>query len=97
MLLCFGIYVADDGSDVNSDSNVNSDSDVDDTDLIRKSKAIDVEREGEEEDAEAELKRNIKVETDEFRLPTTEVCLMLHFLIRGLTFMQGKINMSLYF
>ncbi|KAJ8545610.1 hypothetical protein K7X08_018193 [Anisodus acutangulus] len=58
---------ADDGSDVNSDSDAD-----DTTDLVRKSKAIDDEREREEEDAEAELQLNIKEEADEFTLPTTE-------------------------
>ncbi|KAH0697190.1 hypothetical protein KY289_014672 [Solanum tuberosum] len=69
---------ADDGSDVNSDSNADSDSDADDNDLVRKSKAIDDERKREEEDNDLELQLNIKEEADDFRLPTTEVGLVVY-------------------
>ncbi|XP_027775375.1 uncharacterized protein LOC107030217 [Solanum pennellii] len=69
---------ADDGSDVHADSNVDSDSDADDTDLVRKSKAIDDERKREEEEGDLELQLNIKEEADELRLPTTSQTQITH-------------------
>ncbi|KAH0654517.1 hypothetical protein KY290_032798 [Solanum tuberosum] len=65
-----------DSCDINDGSD--SDSDADDTDLVRKSKAIDDEGTREEEDGDLELQLNIKEEADEFRLPTTEVGLVVY-------------------
>ncbi|KAG5596823.1 hypothetical protein H5410_038055 [Solanum commersonii] len=83
-----------DSCDINDGSD--SDSDADDTDLVRKSKAIADERKREEEDGDLELQLNIKEEADEFRLPTTEVCIMFKFLIRGFTCQMGKIMNAKY-
>ncbi|KAE9598555.1 hypothetical protein Lal_00021008 [Lupinus albus] len=58
------------GLDSGSGSDVDSDSD--DEDIETKSRAIDEEKEREKEDADAEMQLNIKEESDEFRLPTSE-------------------------
>ncbi|KAG2238565.1 hypothetical protein Bca52824_092148 [Brassica carinata] len=55
------------GSDDEEEEPLGSDSD---SDVVKKSKAIDEEREREEQDAKDELQMNIKEQPDEFRLPT---------------------------
>ncbi|XP_019186104.1 PREDICTED: 25S rRNA (cytosine-C(5))-methyltransferase nop2-like [Ipomoea nil] len=62
----------DEGYDdaVEEDSDEGSDSDV--SDIEKKAKIIDKERERVEEEGEAELQLNIREEADEFRLPTSE-------------------------
>lgn len=64
-----------------SDSGSGLDVDSDDYDIEEKSRIIDEERKKEEEDAEAEMQLNIKEESDEFRLPTQEVGLLVSLLL----------------
>ncbi|EEF39638.1 Proliferating-cell nucleolar antigen p120, putative [Ricinus communis] len=61
-----------DGEDSGMDSGSDSDSDSDESDIEKKSRAIDAQKEQEEKDAEEELRLNINEESDEFRLPTKE-------------------------
>ena len=70
----FTFVIAEEGSGSGSGSDSDSDSDSDESDIEKKSRAIDEERAREEEEAGAEMQLNIKEESDEFRLPTKEVC-----------------------
>lgn len=71
MVKNYYVLFAGKGSDIDSES--------DESDIEKKSKAIDEKKARVEDDAEAELQLNIKEEADEFRLLTTEVYLYQHF------------------
>lgn len=79
MVFRFAVAEKLSGSDSGMDPGSDSASDSDESDIEKKSRALDERKAREEKDAEEEMQLNIAEESDEFRLPTKEVCNCLCF------------------
>lgn len=75
------VFSVGDVSSLDADSDSGSDSDAEKPDIEKISAALDRSREKEAEDARDEMQLNIKEESDEFRLPTEEVNIIILILM----------------